>query len=83
MLKLQSKVKELNREVRNKDEEVEDQRRAIDGLKQDKRKGDKSINEVSKFFLLANSISLFLYDLKGTIMYSSIYYCYCYSKNKF
>jgi len=57
VLKLQSKVKELNREVRNKDEEVEDQRRAIDGLKQDKRKGDKSINELQNLLDEARSES--------------------------
>ena len=44
--KLQSKVKELSRDVRNKEEEIEDQRRTIDSLKQEKRKGEKSINEV-------------------------------------
>ena len=47
-MKLQSKVKELSREVRNKEEEIEDQRRLIDSLKQEKRKGEKAVNEVCR-----------------------------------
>ncbi|KAK3713298.1 hypothetical protein RRG08_043878 [Elysia crispata] len=46
LMKLQSKVKELSREVRNKEEEIEDQRRLIDSLKQEKRKGEKAVNEL-------------------------------------
>ncbi|CAL1542564.1 unnamed protein product [Lymnaea stagnalis] len=46
LLKVQSKVKELTREVRNKEEEIEDQRRLVENLKQEKRKGEKTVNEL-------------------------------------
>ena len=58
LMKLQSKVKELSREVRNKEEEIEDQRRMIDNLKQEKRKGEKAVNEVFRKYYL------FKYPLK-------------------
>lgn len=48
-MKLQSKVKELTRDVRNKEEEIVDQHKAIDTLKQDKKKGEKTISEVTVF----------------------------------
>ncbi|XP_059170466.1 serine/threonine-protein kinase MRCK alpha-like isoform X3 [Physella acuta] len=46
LLKSQSKVKELTREFRNKEEENEDQRRIIEQARQEKRKAEKSINEL-------------------------------------
>uniref|UniRef100_A0A0B6YKW5 Myosin tail domain-containing protein n=2 Tax=Arion vulgaris TaxID=1028688 RepID=A0A0B6YKW5_9EUPU len=50
-----SKVKDLTRELRNKDEEIEDQRKIIDSLKQDKRRGEKAINELQNQFDEARS----------------------------
>lgn len=43
---MQSKVKELTRESRNKDEEVEDMKRKLDTMKADKRKTEKTTSEV-------------------------------------
>ncbi|XP_035826923.1 serine/threonine-protein kinase MRCK alpha isoform X4 [Aplysia californica] len=57
LMKLQSKVKELTREVRNKEEEIEDQRRMIDSLKSEKRKGEKTINELQNHLDEARSES--------------------------
>ncbi|GFO48655.1 serine/threonine-protein kinase mrck alpha [Plakobranchus ocellatus] len=57
LMKMQSKVKELSREVRNKEEEIEDQRRIIDNLKQEKRKGEKAINELQNLLDEARSES--------------------------
>jgi len=45
-LKLQSKVKELTREIRNKDEELEDNKHKVETLKGEKRKWDKAHMEV-------------------------------------
>lgn len=45
-LKVQSKVKELTREIRNKDEELEDYKHKTETLKAEKRKGDKALSEV-------------------------------------
>ncbi|XP_076464041.1 serine/threonine-protein kinase MRCK alpha-like isoform X3 [Babylonia areolata] len=45
-LKVQSKVKELTRESRNKDEELEEYRHKLDTLKMEKRKADKAVNEL-------------------------------------
>ncbi|KAK7103526.1 hypothetical protein V1264_018406 [Littorina saxatilis] len=45
-LKMQSKVKELTRESRNKDEEVEDMKRKLDTMKADKRKTEKTTSEL-------------------------------------
>ncbi|PVD25745.1 hypothetical protein C0Q70_13405 [Pomacea canaliculata] len=47
LLKSQSKVKELTRENRNKDDEIEDSRRKLDSLKAEKRKADKTVTEAS------------------------------------
>lgn len=52
MLKTQSKVKELTRECRHKDDELEDMRRKMEALKQEKRKGDKILNDVSTFMYI-------------------------------
>lgn len=49
LLKSQSKVKELTRENRNKDDEIEDSRRKLDSLKAEKRKADKTVTEASVF----------------------------------
>ncbi|BFZ11843.1 hypothetical protein BsWGS_14882 [Bradybaena similaris] len=45
-MKQQSKVKELTREVRNKEEEISDQQKSCDSLKQDKRKLERTISEL-------------------------------------
>ena len=45
-LKMQSKVKELTREARNKEEELEDFRHKVDSLKTDKKKAEKNMTEV-------------------------------------
>lgn len=39
-------MKELTREIRNKDEEVEDYKHKLDTLKAEKRKGEKVLSEV-------------------------------------
>ncbi|KAJ8309235.1 hypothetical protein KUTeg_014109 [Tegillarca granosa] len=46
MLKSQSKVKELTREFRNKDEECEEYRRKLDLIKNERRRTDKSLLEL-------------------------------------
>lgn len=56
----QSKVKELTREFRNKEEENEDQRRIIEQSRQEKRKAEKSINEVG---FLTIKYTLFFFSL--------------------
>ena len=43
---MQSKVKELTREARNKEEELEDFRHKVDSLKTDKKKAEKNMTEV-------------------------------------
>ena len=48
MLKSQSKVKELTREVRNTTEELDEYKRKLDTLKNERRRGEKTITEVRK-----------------------------------
>ncbi|KAK7481172.1 hypothetical protein BaRGS_00027605 [Batillaria attramentaria] len=45
-LKMQSKVKELTRENRNKDEEIDDIKHKLESLRADKRKAEKTMNEL-------------------------------------
>ena len=47
MLKTQSKVKELTRELRNKTEESDEYKRKMETLKNDRRRGEKTITEVT------------------------------------
>ena len=46
MLKSQSKVKELTRELRNKTEESDEYKRKMESLKNERRRGEKTITEV-------------------------------------
>ena len=46
MLKSQSKVKELTRELRNKTEESDEYKRKMETLKNERRRGEKTISEV-------------------------------------
>ena len=46
MLKSQSKVKELSRELRNKTEESDEYKRKMETLKNERRRGEKTITEV-------------------------------------
>lgn len=46
LLKSQSKVKELTREARNKDEEIEEYRRKLDSVKNERRRAEKNVQEV-------------------------------------
>ena len=46
MLKAQSKVKELTRELRNKTEESDEYKRKMESLKNERRRGEKTITEV-------------------------------------
>lgn len=46
MLKSQSKVKELTREVRNTTEELDEYKRKLDTLKNERRRGEKTITEL-------------------------------------
>ncbi|KAL5008245.1 hypothetical protein ScPMuIL_013826 [Solemya velum] len=45
LLKNQTKVKELTREMRNKEEEAEEYRRKMDSLKNERRRAEKTITE--------------------------------------
>ena len=47
MLKSQSKVKELTRELRNKTEESDEYKRKMETLKNERRRGEKTISEVN------------------------------------
>ncbi|XP_048738047.2 serine/threonine-protein kinase MRCK alpha-like isoform X4 [Ostrea edulis] len=46
LLKSQSKVKELTREARNKDEEIEEYRRKLDSVKNERRRAEKNVQEL-------------------------------------
>jgi hypothetical protein len=47
LLKSQSKVKELSRELRNKEDEVDESRRKLDSMKNERRRIEKSMYEAS------------------------------------
>lgn len=51
MLKSQSKIKELTRELRNKAEESDEYKRKVDTLKNERRRGEKTITEVMLKFV--------------------------------
>ena len=46
LLKSQSKVKELTRESRNREEEMEEYRRKLDSVKNERRRAEKNVQEV-------------------------------------
>lgn len=46
-MKSQSKIKDLNRELRNKDDECEEYVRKMDSMKNERRRSEKSLVEVS------------------------------------
>jgi len=47
LLKSQTKVKEVNRELRNKTDEADEYKRKVDSLKNEKRRSEKTLLEVS------------------------------------
>lgn len=47
MLKSQAKVKELTRDLRNKTEEADEYKRKLDSLKNERRRTEKNIFDVS------------------------------------
>lgn len=46
LLKTQSKVKELTRESRNREEEMDEYRRKLDSVKNERRRAEKNVQEV-------------------------------------
>lgn len=46
LLKTQSKVKELTRESRNREEEMDEYKRKLDSVKNERRRAEKNVQEV-------------------------------------
>ena len=65
MLKSQSKVKELTRELRNKTEESDEYKRKMESLKNERRRGEKTITEV------INSTTIILTLYGRSLLFSS------------
>lgn len=56
LLKTQSKVKELTRESRNREEEMDEYRRKLDSVKNERRRAEKNVQEVMMKLRLSSLI---------------------------